>query len=175
MDYKKRVLEHQNITIQKEWNGGHYDYEVGEESSADGYDLYYFKEKGDQYDLCENVYSYDSGLQEALESFIENHSQESITIVDFCDKTDNIDWDEIAENLNLKFLYEEPNEVMELWIEDELESVKETNEKDGKVNLKARQESFNAFTEKLLDDGEISEEMYNKICCLPDEYLKELL
>tara|TARA_Y100001972_G_C7653451_1_gene328772 strand:+ start:1888 stop:2403 length:516 start_codon:yes stop_codon:yes gene_type:complete len=171
MDYKKRVLEHQNITIKKEWNGGHYDYEVGEESSADGYDLYYFKEKGEQYDLCENVYSYDSGLLEALESFIENHSQESITIVDFCDKIDEVDWDELAENLNLTFDYEEEEEVVELWVENELDSIKEKYEKDGVINRLARKGSFNNFTDGLCKNGEISEEMYNNIC-LPDEYLK---
>ena len=43
MDYKEKVLENKNITIKTEWNGGHINYEVGNESTADGYDLWYVK------------------------------------------------------------------------------------------------------------------------------------
>jgi hypothetical protein len=99
MEDENKVLEKQNITlIKNDWNGQHFDYEVGTESSADGFELWYLKEKGAQYDICENVYYEDSGVIEALQMFIENHSGESITIVDWThgDVSDQVDWDELA-------------------------------------------------------------------------------
>ena len=174
MDYKEKVLENKNITIKTEWNGGHIDYEVGNESTADGYDLWYFKENGEQIDICENVYYYENGVIEALQDFIENHSGESITIADWCEitETNDLDWDEIADNLGLKYKYEDEDEVIEWWEENELEFVKEQYEKDGVIDKVARAESFNNFTDALCKNGEISEEMYNEIC-LPDELLGE--
>ena len=65
MEDENKVLEKQNITlIKNDWNGQHFDYEVGTESSADGFELWYLKEKGSQYDICENVYYEESGVIE---------------------------------------------------------------------------------------------------------------
>ena len=105
MDYKEKVLENKNITIKTEWNGGHIDYEVGNESTADGYDLWYFRQNGEQIDICENVYYYENGVIEALQDFIENHSGESITIADWCEITDDIDWDELAHCLDFQYQF----------------------------------------------------------------------
>ena len=86
MDFKKTLLSRKNINlITEDWNGEHYDFEIGNESSADGYDLWYFKAKKDNFDICENVYYYQEGVVEAVEEFILNHTDEPITIVDFTD------------------------------------------------------------------------------------------
>jgi hypothetical protein len=166
-DYKKRVLENQEITIIKDYNRQAYDWEIGNETSANGYDLWYVKEKLDELSLCDNVYTEEYDMLERVKELIEEET--NITIVDWEELTDNLDWEEIADSLGLQFELEDEDEIVELWVEEQLPMVKETYEQDGQIDTSARRESFNNWTDQLCKDGRISTEMYNNID-LPEDY-----
>ena len=53
---KEKVLEHQGITILTYWNSENFDIEVGEETSVDGYSIYYMRYK-DEHSIYKNIYS----------------------------------------------------------------------------------------------------------------------
>ena len=78
---------------------GRYDWEVGCESTADGYELWYCKEYGYDTDICENVYYYESGvidkLQEIIVEVIDDETKISILCWDES-ISDQIDWEHIA-------------------------------------------------------------------------------
>lgn len=166
MEFKERVLKENGHTILTDWNGHKYNWEIGEESTADGYELFYVKENGEELNIENNLFQYKDGATDKIGELLENETGLTFMFWD-SDLVDEIDWEDICDNLNLIFEYEEEEEVFELWKESELQSVRDTFEKDGVPDKPARNESFNNFTDGLCKEGKISEEMYNTIC-LPD-------
>lgn len=166
MEFKERVLKENGHTILTDWNGENYNWEIGEETSADGYEIFYANEKGDQLNIAENIFQYKDGATEKIGELLENETGLTFMFWD-SDLVDEIDWEDICDNLNLIFEYEDEDEVVQLWKESELQSVRDTFEKNGRPDVSARRESFNIFTDGLCKEGKISKEMYNNIC-LPD-------
>ena len=166
MEFKERVLEENGHTILTDWNGQNYNWEIGEESSADGYELFYVKENGEELNIENNLFQYKDGATDKIGELLENETGLTFMFWD-SDLVDEIDWEDICDNLNLIFEYEDEDEVVQLWKESELQSVRDTFEKNGRPDVSARRESFNIFTDGLCKEGKISKEMYNTIC-LPD-------
>ena len=48
MEFKERVLKENGHTILTDWNGEKYNWEIGEESTADGFEVFYVKEYGEE-------------------------------------------------------------------------------------------------------------------------------
>jgi len=170
-DYKERVLEEQNLTIMTSTEyglGEKFNWEAGEQTTADGYSLWYLKEQGQNLDICENIYHYESGMIEALQELISEERNNTILLWDN-DFADSIDWEELAEEMNLTFELEDEGEIIEQWKDSILPDVREEFEKDGVPDRPARKESFNNYTDGLCKSGTISEKMYNNIC-LPDYF-----
>ena len=154
MEFKERVLKENGHTILTDWNGQNYNWEIGEETSADGYEIFYANEKGDELNIAENIFQYKNGATDKIGELLENETGLTFMFWD-SDLVDEIDWEDICDNLNLIFEYEDEDEVVQLWKES------------GRPDITARRESFNNFTDGLCKEGRISEEMYNDIC-LPD-------
>ena len=169
-EYAERVLKAQDIKILTDNHSIEdrvkFNWEVNTESTADGYEVWYVKERHDNLDICENVYYSEYGAIEKLEELLQEES--GISIYFHCENLINdIDWYMVADDLELIFEYEDESEIFELWKENVLPSVSEEFEKDGEPDRPARRESFNNYTDGLCKDGQISEEMFNDIC-LPD-------
>lgn len=63
-------------------------------------------------------------------------------------------------------------EIIEMWMECELVYIHKTYEQDYIIDIPARRESFNNFTDMLYEDGQITEKQYDNLC-LPDEFETE--
>ena len=164
-DYKKRVLKEQDITFTTDYSKP-YQWEAHAEDTADGFTIYYCRGKNETLEICDNIYHQESGLIERLQELIQDETGFTILLGD-ADFEEAIDWEELADDLDLIFEYEEESEIFELWKENVLPSVREEFEKNGVPDRPARSESFNNYTDGLCKDGKISEDMYNTIC-LPD-------
>ena len=171
MEFKERVLKENGHTILTDWNGEKYNWEIGEQSTADGYELFYVKENGEELNIEQNLFQYKDGATDKIGELLENETGLTFMFWD-SDLVDEIDWEDIADNLNLIFEYEDENEVVQLWKESELQFVRDSFEKDGVPDKPARAESFNNFTDRLCKEGTISEEMYNNICLPDPDYLE---
>ena len=90
----------QYVSIDDNFDGTkNYDLEVGSDTTADDYEIYYVKEPRDNIDIRENVYYYESGALEKLHELIVETINDShkISIVSHDDTiTDQIDWEDIA-------------------------------------------------------------------------------
>jgi len=103
---KEKVLEHQGITILTYWNSENFDIEVGEETSVDGYSIYYMRYKDEPLNIQEHIFYDEYGLTEALQEKIQDET--GITFMVWDDELiENIDWEEIASYLGI---YEEDDE-----------------------------------------------------------------
>lgn len=101
MDYKEKVLEHKNNIITTEWNGGSYDMEVGTEDTADGYTLYYIKERLSPIFIQEHVYYDEDNFIESLQEFIKREVDTTILFWDE-DILERIEWEEIYDELDIE-------------------------------------------------------------------------
>ena len=98
MTMKEKVLEHQGITILTYWNSENFDIEVGEETSVDGYSIYYMRYKDEPFNIQEHIFYDEYGLTEALQEKIQDETD--ITFMVWDDELiEHIDWEEIASNL----------------------------------------------------------------------------
>tara|TARA_R110001599_G_scaffold162535_1_gene351771 strand:+ start:94 stop:633 length:540 start_codon:yes stop_codon:yes gene_type:complete len=175
MNFLEKLKDKRGVELSLEWSDEsrpNYDYEVGSESTADGYEIYYVKESSQEYELQENVYYYESG---ALEKIYELMMEEEDITIHFWeeDMFDNIDLDDIESELADELWdFSDEDEISESWAELYLESIIETErEQSGGIDEVMRNESFHAYTDELCKEGSISEEFYNSVS-LTDEYLE---
>ncbi len=173
MNLLEKLKEKRGVEFTDTKSHDNYDYGVECMTTYDGYEIWVVKEQYEEVDICQNVFYYENGAIEKVQELI--IEEENITIK-FWDSSvyDNIDWEDVEDELaDELWEFSDEDEISEAWAELYLESIIETERKQGsgEADEVMRNESFNAYADNLCKQGSISEEFYNNVC-LSDEYLE---